>query len=446
MDTSAKGNEIWNTALGEIETKVNKPIFQTWFKYPKTKGKDFSDNVLIVETENGFVSNYLESRMYSVISDVLQNQIKKEIEIKFVVNGSEKNVLPKNTNEIVSFKKSEGIKINSDYTFENFVLGPSNELAHAASLSVSDKPGKAYNPLMIYSEVGLGKTHLLHAIANKLNNKNLNFYYLTCEDFTNEYIKSIRTNSTEKFREKYRNIDALLLDDIQFLMGKEQTQEGFFHTFNALHLSGRQIVITSDRPISGLKLLEDRITSRLSGGLVADIQFPDFETRLDILKKKSLIKKINLSEEILSYIANKVYHNVREMEGALNKVLALFELTGKKPDLEVAEELLDAPEVSEIFSDPDEIIQQVANYYQIKLEDIKGKSREQKFAIPRQVAMFILREDSKINLNSIGKLFGGRDHSTVLHAIRRIQTDAATNQNLRRDLLSLRSSIINKGE
>ena len=337
-----------------------------------------------------------------------------------MVNGS--NSIPDVNSDAQSIKpiKTAGIKINLHYTFENFVLGPSNELAHAASLSVSDAPGKTYNPLMIYSEVGLGKTHLLHSIANKLNQNKLNFYYLTCEDFTNEYIKSIRTNSTEKFREKYRSIDALLLDDIQFLMGKEQTQEGFFHTFNALHLSGKQIVITSDRPISGLKLLEDRITSRLSGGLVVDIQFPDFETRLDILKQKSKIKNIKLDDQILSFIANRVYHNVREMEGSLNKVLALSELTGKTLDLEATEELLGAP------------------------EDLKGKSREQRYAIPRQVAMFILREDSKINLSSIGKLFGGRDHSTVLHAIRRIQTDAATNQNLRRDLLSLRSSIINR--
>ena len=444
MDSVTSGNDIWKTALGDIETKVTKPIFETWFKYPKTKAKDFSDNVLIIEALDGFVSDYLEKRMFTVISDAVQKQTKQEVDIKIVVNGSDS--IPDVESDAKSIKptKTAGIKINLHYTFENFVLGPSNELAHAASLSVSDAPGKTYNPLMIYSEVGLGKTHLLHAIANKLNQKKLNFYYLTCEDFTNEYIKSIRTNSTEKFREKYRSIDALLLDDIQFLMGKEQTQEGFFHTFNALHLSGKQIVITSDRPISGLKLLEDRITSRLSGGLVVDIQFPDFETRLDILKQKSKIKNIKLDEQILSFIANRVYHNVREMEGSLNKVLALSELTGKTLDLEATEELLGAPEDSGVYSDPDEIIQKVAGYYQITIEDLKGKSREQKYAIPRQVAMFILREDSKINLSSIGKLFGGRDHSTVLHAIRRIQTDAATNQNLRRDLISLRSSIINR--
>ena len=444
MDLVTNGDDIWKTALGDIETKVTKPIFETWFKYPKTKAKDFSDNVLIIEAANGFVSDYLETRMFSVISDAVRKQTKKDVDIKFVVNGLD--YVPDVNSNAQSIKSTNtaGIRINSHYTFENFVLGPSNELAHAASLSVSDTPGKTYNPLMIYSEVGLGKTHLLHAIANKLNQKKLNFYYLTCEDFTNEYIKSIRTNSTEKFRNKYRGIDALLLDDIQFLMGKEQTQEGFFHTFNALHMSGKQIVITSDRPISGLKLLEDRITSRLSGGLVVDIQFPDYETRLDILKQKAKIKKINLEDEILSFIAKRVYHNVREMEGSLNKVLALSELTGKKPDLEVTEELLGAPEDSGVFSDPDVIISKVANYYQIKIEDLKGKSREQRYATPRQIAMFILREDSKINLSSIGKLFGGRDHSTVLHAIRRIQTDAATNQNLRRDLLSLRSSIINK--
>jgi chromosomal replication initiator protein len=445
MTSVDNDNDLWMTALGEIETKVPKPIFETWLKFPKTRGKFFSETVFIIETQDAFISEYLETRMYAVISETLQKLIKKEVEIKFNVFGVA-FTLDENSNvKVIKKIENLGIQINDQYTFDNFVLGPSNELAHAASLSVAENPGKSFNPLVIYSEVGLGKTHLLHAIANKLNEQNFNFHYLTCEDFTNEYIRSIRTNSTEKFRNKYRSIDALLLDDIQFLMGKEQTQEGFFHTFNALHLSKKQIVITSDRPISGLKLLEDRITSRLSGGLVVDIQFPDLETRLDILKKKALIKNVIVDDEIISFIASRVYHNIREMEGALNKILAITELTGINPDIQAAEELLGAPDELEVFSDPDEIISQVSKYFQVDIEDLRGKSREQKYTIPRQIAMFILREDSKINLNSIGKLFGGRDHSTVLHAIRRVQTDASTNPNLRRDLLSLRSSIINRG-
>ena len=434
--------EIWQTALGQIETKVPKASYETWFKFPKTRGKQISEDSFLIESESAFISEYLEQRMYSIISDVLFKLLDKELELKFKVLGSHIDSELKIQNSFQS-NKNFNLNLNPNYTFENFVLGASNELAHAASIAVSENIGKTYNPLLIYSDVGLGKTHLLHAIGNRLSQDGSKFYYLTCEEFTNEYIKAIRTNKTELFRNKYRNADALLLDDIQFLMGKEQTQEGFFHTFNSLHLAGKQIVITSDRPISSLKLLEDRITSRLSGGLVVDIQLPDYETRIDILKKKALIKGIKIKQEILESLSNKLYHNIREMEGSLNKVLALSELTGKELDIELVEELLGSSETNSYFADPEQIILKVAKYFQIEIADLKGKSREQSLVIARQIAMFILREDSQMNLTTIGLLFGGRDHTTVLHGIRKIQTDAATNQNLRRDLLAIRSSVIN---
>ncbi len=434
--------EIWQTALGQIETKVPKSSYETWFKFPKTRGKQISEDSFLIESESVFISEYLEQRMYSIISDVLFKLLDKELELKFKVSGSVLDSEVKIQHSLVG-KKNLNLNLNSNYTFENFVLGASNELAYAASIAVSENIGKTYNPLLIYSDVGLGKTHLLHAIGNKLSQDGSKFYYLTCEEFTNEYIKAIRTNKTELFRNKYRNADALLLDDIQFLMGKEQTQEGFFHTFNSLHLAGKQIVITSDRPISSLKLLEDRITSRLSGGLVVDIQLPDYETRIDILKKKALIKGVEIKQEILESLSNKLYHNIREMEGSLNKVLALSELTGKELDIELVEELLGSSETNSYFADPEQIILKVAKYFQIEIADLKGKSREQSLVIARQIAMFILREDSQMNLTTIGLLFGGRDHTTVLHGIRKIQTDAATNQNLRRDLLAIRSSVIN---
>ncbi len=434
--------EIWQTALGQIETKVPKASYETWFKFPKTRGKQISEDSFLIESESAFISEYLEQRMYSIISDVLFKLLDKELELKFKVLGSHLDSEVK-TQHSLKGNKNLNIDLNPNYTFENFVLGASNELAHAASIAVSENIGKTYNPLLIYSDVGLGKTHLLHAIGNKLSQEGSKFYYLTCEEFTNEFIKAIRTNKTELFRNKYRNADALLLDDIQFLMGKEQTQEGFFHTFNSLHLASKQIVITSDRPISSLKLLEDRITSRLSGGLVVDIQLPDYETRIDILKNKALIKGIKIKQEILESLSNKLYHNIREMEGSLNKVLALSELTGKELDIELVEELLGSSDTNSYFADPEQIILKVAKYFQIEIADLKGKSREQSLVIARQIAMFILREDSQMNLTTIGLLFGGRDHTTVLHGIRKIQTDAATNQNLRRDLLAIRSSVIN---
>ena len=443
MSISNNNNqEIWKTALGEIETKVPKSSYETWFKFPKTQGKQISEDCFLIESESVFISEYLEQRMYSVISDVLSKLLEKDLELKFKVLGAPLDSEDKIKNSLQDNKRSS-LSLNSNYTFENFVLGPSNELAYAASIAVSENIGKTYNPLLIYSDVGLGKTHLLHAIANRLLQAGSHFYYLTCEQFTNEYIKSIRTNKTELFRDKYRNADALLLDDIQFLIGKEQTQEGFFHTFNSLHLSGKQIVITSDRPISSLKLLEDRITSRLSGGLVVDIQLPDYETRLDILKKKVLLKGIKIKQEILESLSNKLYHNIREMEGSLNKILAFSELTGKELDIESVEELLGNADTNSYFADPEQIILKVAKYFQIDISDMKGKSREQNLVIARQIAMFILREDSQMNLTTIGLLFGGRDHTTVLHGIRKIQADAATNQKLRRDLLAIRSSVIN---
>ena len=434
--------EIWQTALGQIETKVPKSSYETWFKFPKTRGKQISEDSFLIESESAFISEYLEQRMYSIISDVLFKLLDKELELKFQVLGSHQDSEVKIQHSLES-NNNLNHNLNPNYTFENFVLGASNELAHAASIAVSENIGKTYNPLLIYSDVGLGKTHLLHAIGNRLLQEGSKFYYLTCEEFTNEFIKAIRTNKTELFRNKYRNADALLLDDIQFLMGKEQTQEGFFHTFNSLHLAGKQIVITSDRPISSLKLLEDRITSRLSGGLVVDIQLPDYENRIDILKKKALIKGIKIKQEILESLSNKLYHNIREMEGSLNKVLALSELTGKELDIELVEELLGSSETNSYFADPEQIILKVAKYFQIEIADLKGKSREQSLVLARQIAMFILREDSQMNLTTIGLLFGGRDHTTVLHGIRKIQTDAATNQNLRRDLLAIRSSVIN---
>ena len=434
--------EIWKTALGEIETKVPKSSYETWFKFPKTQGRQISEDCFLIESESAFIAEYLEQRMYSVIADVLTKLLEKELELKFKVLGSHLDSEVKIQHSLQD-NKSLNLNLNPNYTFENFVLGASNELAHAASIAVSENIGKTYNPLLIYSDVGLGKTHLLHAIGNRLSQEGSKFYYLTCEEFTNEFIKAIRTNKTELFRNKYRNADALLLDDIQFLMGKEQTQEGFFHTFNSLHLSGKQIVITSDRPITSLKLLEDRITSRLSGGLVVDIQLPDYETRIDILKKKVLLKGIKIKHEILEVLSNKLYHNIREMEGSLNKVLALSELTGKELDIELVEELLGNADINSYFADPEQIILKVAKYFQIDIADLKGKSREQSLVIARQIAMFILREDSQMNLTTIGLLFGGRDHTTVLHGIRKIQTDAATNQNLRRDLLAIRSSVIN---
>ena len=318
--------------------------------------------------------------------------------------------------------------------FETFVVGNSNRFAHAASLAVAEAPAKAYNPLFIYGGVGLGKTHLMHAIGHYVleNNKNAKVVYVSSETFTNELINAIRDDKTVEFRNKYRNIDVLLIDDIQFVAGKERTQEEFFHTFNTLHEANKQIVISSDRPPKEIPTLEDRLRSRFEWGLITDIQAPDLETRIAILRKKAKLENLSIPNDVIVYIANKINTNIRELEGALIRVVAYSSLTGHKINLELAEEALkDIIPQNNKKTVTIELIQQVvAKHFNLKVEDMKTKKRTQAIAFPRQIAMYLCREMTDASLPKIGEEFGGRDHTTVIHAFDKIRKSLKTDPNL----------------
>lgn len=440
---ATKANQIWQAVLGQIQLQITRPSYDTWLK--NTEGIALDDNkVFTVSVPNAFVKAQLEDRMYELLSDALESQIGHPIIIKFsssdssineIHESSFKDSIPiqENPAKIHSFSRS----LNTNFTSDSFVVGTSNELAFAASQAVSENPGLAYNPLVIYSGVGLGKTHLLHSIAHQLLSRGLNPIYVTAEQFTNEYVKSIRENKTDSFRDFYRSADALLLDDIQFLMGKERTQEGFFHTFNALHMVNRQIVVASDRPVSMLSLLEDRIRSRLQGGLIVDIQPPDFETRMAILMKKAENAGHVIDSEIIAFIAERISQNIRVLEGSLSRLLAYSDLMKAEITLELVKNIISISEIKPRIAES-AILNAVSEYYQIDKNSILGDQRDRRTALARHIAMYLMREDASLKATSIGKMIGGKNHATVLSACKRISSLLTKDNEIQRDVYKIR--------
>jgi chromosomal replication initiator protein len=336
-----------------------------------------------------------------------------------------------------------GIAINARYTFENFVVGSSNRLAHAASLAVAESPAQAYNPLFLYGGVGLGKTHLLHAIGNQALKGGLTVLYVTSEEFTNDLINSIRTHSTPAFRDRYRQVDVLLIDDIQFIAGKESTQEEFFHTFNTLYGQDKQIVISSDRPPKAMVTLEERLRSRFESGLTADIQAPDVETRIAILRSKADRARRNVPQVILEMIANQVQSNIRELEGALTRVLAYSDLRGEPLSLELAGVALADMIPQRNNLEPRRVVDVVATAFGITPEKLLGRSRTREVALPRQVAMYLLRQEGNVSLPQIGAILGGRDHTTVIYACEKVAELIQQDETLRRQIARIRETLFN---
>jgi chromosomal replication initiator protein len=441
----SKIQEDWQKTLDILKSELSEPSFNTWLK--KTKAVTKYNNIFVVAVPNGFAKDWLESRYANLIKNTLQLVTSEELDVNFVLPqpDGEINYLPKekdNSDQNISKKNNENIIANScfnpKYTFDSFVVGNSNRFAHAASLAVAEAPSKAYNPLFIYGGVGLGKTHLMHAIGQFVffNNPNTKVVYVSSEKFTNELINAIRENKTVQFRNNYRNMDVLLIDDIQFLAGKESTQEEFFHTFNTLYEANKQIIISSDRPTKEIPTLEDRLRSRFEWGLITDIQPPDLETRIAILRKKAQLENINVHNDVLVFIANKIQSNIRELEGALIRVVAYSSLTGKEvvPEL-VHEALKDILPINKPKEISIELIQQaIAEHFHIKMEDFKAKKRTRAIAYPRQIAMYLARELTDNSLPKIGEEFGGRDHTTVLHAYEKISQERAKDPNLNRTL------------
>ena len=416
-------DSFWDTFLFQIEKRTSPQIFETWFK--PLKLLDISQDSLSIGVPKKFFIEWLNENYKDIIREIVFDIKNISPEIKFEV----KEVFsePQQKEAVKKQEKKHFIipnNINHSYTFSNFVVGSSNQFAHAACQAVANNPGATYNPLFIYSGSGLGKTHLLHAIVHRclLNNPGMKVSYVTSEKFTNELINSIRYEKMSSFRKNYRNIDVLLLDDIQFIAGKERTQEEFFHTFNSLFEIKKQIVVTSDKTPREINDLEERIRSRFEWGLIADIQPPDTETKVAILKKKTINKNIFIPNEVAFLLANSVKSNIRELEGLLTRLTAYSSLVGCEITLDFTKDVLkDFIKINEKERTPEEIQKVVAKYFNIKVSDLKGKKKSKSIVFPRQITMYLLRKLSSLSLPEIGQCFGGKHHSTVLHSIKTIE-------------------------
>ncbi|MDA1128413.1 MAG: chromosomal replication initiator protein DnaA [Chloroflexi bacterium] len=460
--TESTAREVWRAVLGDLQLQLPRPTFETWLK--PTNGVSYDDHTFVVETPNFFAVEWLERRMFHALQKTLRKVSGREFELQlkvktegtfYAVNPAvNPDVNPSGnhtahvTNQATSAAPTavplfEMRSFNPKYSFESFVAGPSNQLALSASQAVAEDPGQSYNPLFLYSGTGLGKTHLLQAIGKTCASRGMSVLYVTSEQFTNEFITAIRNRTTEDFRQRYRSVEVLLIDDVQFLSGKEQTHEGFFHTFNDLHNSGNQVVISSDRPPRELALMEDRLRSRFEWGLIADIQPPDLETRMAILANKADRMRFDLEDSVIELIAKRIQRNVRELEGSLNRMAAYSQLMNVNVNLESALKILNdmAPELTARSIDPQRIFEQVAIFYALSVQDLMAKNRTKKVALARQVAMYLLIYELALSPTQVGRMLGGRDHSTVIHGAGKINGEVAENGQLRQDVLAIKEAI-----
>ncbi|MBN1581079.1 MAG: chromosomal replication initiator protein DnaA [Anaerolineae bacterium] len=456
-------DKVWQAALGELELQMTRATFNTWLK--STKVVSWDDENFVLGVPNGYIKDWLENRLYTPIQRTVSGILARTIDVQFIVWPDEQDVeqdddlplLNKNLPPEPQATQSNGHYINGHsgngngyaflnprYTFDTFVVGSSNRLPHAAALAVANSPATAYNPLFLYGGVGLGKTHLLHAIGHSCQKRDLSVLYVSSEQFTNDMIYAIRTQDTEKFRVKYRNPDVLLIDDIQFIAGKESTQEEFFHTFNTLHAANKQIILTSDRPPKAIPTLEERLRSRFEWGLIADIQPPDLETRIAILQFKVSSQKYEISEQVINLIAQRIVSNIRELEGALNKVVAYAKLMNTSPTIDTLEialrDLIAAPKTLT----PDQVLGAVARFYQVSEQKVKGRKRNKDIVRPRQVAMYLMRKETSASLPEIGQVLGGRDHTTVIYGVEKIEGLLEQDNTLRREIMSIKEELYRK--
>ena len=443
--------QAWQSVLGQLLMEMPRASFDTWVR--DTKPLSYQDGTLTIGVRNAYARDWLESRLASTVSRLLVGIMNASVAVNFIVNGNDAEVIadeaPPSSGQpepaAVFEQPTRPSNMNPRYLFETFVVGSGNRLAHAACLAVAEKPARAYNPLFLYGGVGLGKTHLLHAIGNACHARGLNVLYVSSEEFTNDMINAIRTHTNQAFREKYRSADVLLVDDIQFIAGKESTQEEFFHTFNTLHGQDKQIIVSSDRPPKSLNTLDERLRSRFEWGLTADIQPPDLETRLAILRSKAERSGRQVPDEILESIARRVQSNIRELEGALNRILAFADLSGAHLSSQLVEVALAdlLPQRSDV--QPEKIIELVAREWQTSVEALLGRDRSQKIAQPRQVAMYLLRKETDASLPQIGEVLGGRDHTTVMYAIEKIANDIETKTDLRKRVVNIKQQLYGQG-
>jgi len=451
---------IWQAALGELELTLSRANFTTWFK--NTFISCFDNESIIIGVPNTFTKAWLEKKYHIAILKALQkitgNRVKSviyRVETKLKENDApeeEKITIVKTEEKALRRAAAPDnlvineFGLNAKYNFGNYVIGKGNELAQAACVAVSQKPGSVYNPLFIYGGVGLGKTHLIQAIGNEILKKTeRKVLYVSCEKFTSDFIKSISSNRAEKFKDTYRSVDVLLIDDIQFLAGKEGTQEAFFHTFNDLHQANKQVVITSDRPPKAIPALESRLVSRFEWGMIADISLPDLETRAAILKTKCQEKNFRLEDEVVAYVATNIQNNIRELEGALNKIIAYYQLNGTAPTLDNVKKVLATLTSLQRKKSitPKQIIAIVAEFYDITIDNILGACRKKDLALPRQIIMYLLREELKNSYPAIGAEIGNRDHTTAMHAHIKISRQIEEDEKINQDIKLIREQLYN---
>lgn len=448
----------WKAALGELEMQMTRATFTTWLQ--GTKALACEDDEFVIGVRNDFAKDWLENRLMDLVTRTLSGVVGRRVTVRFVVWSDEliaprAAIVQRNGRTHVQTPEKSPIQsgtggseplLNKRYTFANFVVGPNNRLAHAAALSVAENPGETYNPLFIYGGVGLGKTHLLQAIGHRCYEEGYNVLYISAETFTNDLVAAIRSKQTMEFHERYRRVDVLLIDDVQFMAGKEATQEEFFHTFNELHSNGKQVIISSDRPPKALSTLEERLLSRFEWGLTADVQPPDEETRQAILMTKADEMNLDIPEFVISYIAHAIRQNIRELEGALNKVVAYSSLTGEPIDQRLVNmalaDALRRPERPGV----EQVIETVCRYYNVTAEDITSSSRKSSISQPRQIAMFLSRTETDASLPQIGAQLGNRDHSTVLHGYDKISGLVETDPQIRRDVLEIKAMLYDGAE
>ncbi len=459
--------QVWRAALGELQVSLSPANYETWLR--DTQLVDVDEQRFRISVPNGFAKDWLETRYRSLISQTLARIVGYSVQVEFVIGSAptpapadgsadgERATAAQGQNPAAAGPSQVRVEptrvggeggttnINPRYTFANFIVGSANRLAHAASLSVAERPGHAYNPLFLYGGVGLGKTHLMHAIGNQVIAKfpRKRVVYATSEKFTNEFITSIQQGKIDDFRARYRRIDLLLIDDIQFIADKERTQEEFFHTFNAIHEDGKQIVMSSDRPPKAILTLEERLRSRFEWGLIADLTAPDLETRIAILRAKAEEGALPITSDVIEFIARKVVSNIRELEGALNRIIAFASMGATPISIELAQAVLSNvlynPKKRQVT--PERIAKAVSDYYSVPLEVLQGQKRDKSIVMPRQIAMFLMREETDVSLLRIGAELGGRDHSTVLHACDKITRESAVNDELRREIAAVRELI-----
>ena len=450
--------QVWRAALGELQVSLSPANFETWLR--DTQLIDVDEQRFRIAVPNGFAKDWLETRYRSLISQTLARIVGYSVQVEFVIvaatagsDASDQPDAPAAPYATPQVRLEPGrvggeggsANLNPRYTFANFIVGSAIRLAHAASLSVAERPGHAYNPLFLYGGVGLGKTHLMHAIGSQVIAKfpRKRVVYATSEKFTNEFITSIQQGKIDEFRARYRRIDLLLIDDIQFIADKERTQEEFFHTFNAIHEDGKQIVLSSDRPPKAILTLEERLRSRFEWGLIADLTAPDLETRIAILRAKAEDGAVPITSDVIEFVARKVVSNIRELEGALNRIVAYASMGAMPISIELAQAVLSNvlynPKKRQVT--PERIAKAVSEYYGVHMDQLKGQKRDKAIVTPRQVAMFLMREETDVSLLRIGAELGGRDHSTVLHACDKITRESAVNDELRSEIGAVRELI-----